>query len=250
MENKFVKILISLIPNKKIRTKLHNKFQNKPITIEIKENTKCLMVAPHADDEIIGAGGLLIKYAKNFDCVCISSSGLKYKDISAKERSAIRIQEFNDVMKKLGIITFWIFEMYGIPPFINEIKSRFLEYKKQLDLKKYDYIFMPNPFDNHPEHKYITNKLFKKLLKNNHKKNLKIVFYEVWTPILEPNYFEDISDFINKKMEILSIYASQLVVIDYLKRTKGLNTYRGVFANNCEYAEAYKVLDIKEYFRI
>lgn len=37
--------------------------------LEIEPNDKCLIIAPHADDESIGCGGILLKYPQNFE-VC------------------------------------------------------------------------------------------------------------------------------------------------------------------------------------
>ena len=68
--------------------------------LEINKDTRCLMVAPHPDDEIIGAGGLMIKYSNNFDCICMCSSGVSDDDDieEAKHKSDVRIAEFNKVM--------------------------------------------------------------------------------------------------------------------------------------------------------
>jgi len=251
MYDKIVIFLINLISFKNLRRKLRRKFQGlsleKPL-LEITDNTKCLMVAPHADDETIGCGGLLLHYAKNFDCICISSSGIAYQNITADERSKIRIKEFNSVMDAYGIKNRRIFsticggrEIFAEQE-IMQIKEYFKDYMKVLDIKKYDYIFMPHPKDNHPVHKYITNELMKKIIKKQgHKKNLKIVYYEVWEPMQDVDFYEDITDVAQKKYEILRMYKSQHVLIQYDIRTEGLNRYRGVFKNNTDYAEAYKI---------
>ena len=102
--------------------------------------------------------------------------------------------------------------------------------------------------DNHPEHQYITNDLFKKLLKKKgYQKHCKIVFYEVWQPIQHVNYYEDISDVAKKKFEIIGLYASQNGWIKYPDRVEGLNKYRGMLYNNVPYAEAYEIVPIKKY---
>ena len=198
------KFLINLIPIGKIKHRLLNKCFEQP-TLNINTKTRCLMVCPHADDEIIGAGACMIQHAKNFDCICISSSGLAYKNISPKQRSEIRIKEFNKVMDALGIKNRWIFETFGVPPFINQIRRHIREYMAVLDMKKYDYIFLPHPHDNHPEHKYITNVLTRKIMrKSGYNKNAKIVFYEVWEPIQHANYYYCFTPTImNKKSYIL-----------------------------------------------
>ena len=251
--DKLLKFVSCLIPFKKLRRKIRKNFSwialENPL-FEIKENTQCLMVSPHADDETIGCGGLLLHYAKNFDVICIGSSGIAWQNISAEERSEIRIKEFNNVMDAYGIKNRWIFKTYGAPTEleIEQINKHFNDYLNVLDIKKYDYIFIPHPKDNHPAHKYITNILMKNIIKKKgYKKNLKIVYYEVWEAMQDVNWYEDIADVAQKKYEILRMYKSQHVYIKYDVRTEGLNRYRGVFKNNTDYAEAYKIRSVNKY---
>ena len=165
--------------------------------LEINEDTKCLMVAPHPDDEIIGAGALMIKYSNNFDCICMGSSGVSDNDDmdEAKHKSDVRIAEFNKVMDRVGIKNHWIFETYGTYfRFDKDMENMLDDYCKVLDLKQYDYIFLPHPKDGHHEHKFVTNKLFKKIAKKTgFNPNTKIVFYEVWADMKNPNVFFDTS---------------------------------------------------------
>ena len=163
--------------------------------LKISKNTKCLMIAPHPDDEIIGAGGILIKYSNNFDCICMGSSGVSEEgDLAlAKKRSEIRINEFNKVMDYIGIKNHWIFETTGTHlRFDNEMIDMLDDYCKVLNLKQYDYIFLPHPKDGHHEHRFITNTLFKLIAKKiGINRSTKIVYYEVWADLKNPNIYFD-----------------------------------------------------------
>ena len=244
------KILINLIPIKRIRHKLRANLSIQP-TLDITKSTKCLMVCPHPDDEIIGAGACMLEHNKNFDCICISSSGLAYKNITAQQRSNIRIQEFHSVMDFVGIKHRWIFETFGVPHFIQQIKSHFPEYMSVLNVKQYDYIFLPHPNDNHPEHRFITNTLIKQIIrKTRYNKSTKIVFYEVWEPISNANFYYCFNNkTMNRKCTALDMYKSQNVWIKYADRVMGLDKYRGMLAGNKPFAEAYKIISIKQYLR-
>lgn len=166
--------------------------QIKSCPLEINEATKCLMVCPHPDDEILGAGALMIKYSNNFDCLCMASSGVDIDLVIAEQKAEKRINDFYKVMDYIGVKNKWIFKTYGIGMMYEQLDSHFQNYCSVLDLEKYDYIFLPHPKDKHKEHKYITNNLFKKIIKaKKYNVNTKIVFYEVWSDIKNPNVFFD-----------------------------------------------------------
>lgn len=242
------KLLINLIPFKKIRRQLRNKYYPKIRDFTMDEVERCLMVAPHPDDETLAAGGLMLKYPNKFDCICMASAGVKTPTISAEDRADLRIKEFSQVMDAIGIKNRWIYKTFGVPPMNDQIEKYFTDYCTVLDTKQYDCFFLPHPKDNHPEHQYITNNLFKRILKRNgYKTTAKVVFYEVWAPLSEPNYFEDISKVAESKKNILKLYSSQWIKYNLIPRILGLNAYRGFWADNKEYGEAYSVCSIHSY---
>ncbi len=243
--------LINLIPVAKYRKQLLHKYYPETLPgFRINKNTRMLMVCPHPDDEMLGAGGMMIKNAKHFDCICMSSAGVKTPQIDAEPRADLRIKEFNAVMDAVGIKNRWIFKTFGVPPMFDQIEKLFDDYCKVLDLKKYDYIFLPHPHDTHPEHQFITNKLFKKILKHNgYNPDCQIVFYEVWQPLPRIDLFYDISNVAKDKVKILKMYKSQWVYHELINRMMGLNSYHGIHANDADYAEAFQITSIKKYLR-
>ena len=248
-----LRLFIGLIPFPKLRRRLRKRyaptFRLRPFQVE--RDTKCLIVAPHPDDEVIGAGGVLSKYAKNFDVIVMSSAGVAYGELTAHERSNLRLQEFDKVMKYLGIKNHWIFETFGKPMFIDKINGYLNDYARVLDLEKYDFIFLPYPRDNHPEHRHITLRVMKKLMRMKKvKPSVQIMFYEVWTPIEKPNLWVDISDVIDEKKKLICMYKSQIVDgWDYDRWANGLALYRGMYVRPNHYAEVFQGLTLKEYLR-
>ena len=63
--------------------------------------------------------------------------------------------------------------------------------------------------------------------------------YEVWTPMMNPNYMLDISDYMDKKLEAVSLFKSQIECYDYVNISKGLNQFRGC-TRFVKYAEMYR----------
>lgn len=205
--------------------------------LTLADNDKCLCLAPHSDDESIGCGGTLSKYPKNFDVICLTQ-GRKINDQSELNNNTVRAVEFDEAMNKAGVLSHKILKIRD-----KEIICGYKEFSK-IDISNYDYIFIPNPLDQHPDHKAISI-LLKKLIANTpHKKSLKIAFYEVWTALALPNSYIDISDFIDKKKKLITSHASQIATRDYTNKAVSLNAYRGL-PHNINYAEAFCLVDIK-----
>jgi LmbE family N-acetylglucosaminyl deacetylase len=245
---KISQLIIKLIPFRKLRHKLRDRYF--PRKIEITAKTKCLFVAPHPDDEMIGGGGVMCKYPENFAVVVMGSSGTDYKERRAADHAKIRTAEFANVMDALGIKNRWIFQTIGARG-IEQMNAHFNEYLKALKTADYDYIFLPVPHDRHRDHAHITNKLFKRILrKNGYKKDLKICFYEVWSLIPNPNVFVDTTEVIERKTKILCLYKSAHVLFQYADISRGLNRYRGTQNNSpFGYAEAFHVDSVHNYLR-
>ena len=237
---------------------LRNQMMNPlyPITDSslIKPSDKVLVIAPHPDDEVIGCGGIIAKYHNQIDVLCINSSGVKYEwnTESEEEIAQIRCDEFYKTMTAAKVNKAWIAQICGIPPMFKQINSNFNNYLNNFNFKEYDLIFVPHEFDGHREHRFVGNHFVKRLLnKSGYKKSLKIVRYEIWGTMVNPNYYEDITDFVNKKTELINTYESRKKA-HYAERILGLNYYRGIipFFNKSEkYAEAFYIQSIKDYLK-
>lgn len=252
-----VKILHRIFKQEKFYPNLRNQMMNKikyDSSSLIKPTDKVLVIAPHPDDEVIGCGGIIAKYSSQIDVLCINSSGVKYEwnVESAEEIAQIRCDEFYKVMKLARINKSYIAKIWGIPPMFEDIKSNINNYLKNINLKDYDVIFIPHQFDGHREHRFVGNYLVKKLLKKNgFKKDLKIVRYEVWGTLQAPNYYEDITNFVDKKRELIDLYVSRNKA-HYADRILALNYYRAIIASFKDvnsFAEAFCVQSIQDYLR-
>ena len=240
---------IKLVSFKRVRNKLAVLLDCDQ-SIKINEKTRCLFVAPHPDDEIIGGGGVMCLFPSNFDVVVLGSSGTDYKERKAADHARVRTVEFDTVMNALGIKNHWIFQTIGVRG-VEQMTAHFEEYIAALKTEKYDYIFLPVPHDRHQDHSYVTHTLFKQiLLTNGFKNNLRIAFYEVWSLIPNPNVFIDTTSVIEEKTRILRLYKSAHILFQYADISRGLNRYRGSQANlPLGYAEAFFVDSVHNYLQ-
>lgn len=211
--------------------------------LEIESDAKCLCIAPHADDESIGMGATLYKYSKNFKVICLTNGvkGIKY--LPREEAVKVRKEELACAMEKAGIKDFEVFD-------IND-KNVINEYDKfsQIDISDYDYIFIPNMLDQHMDHKAVSVNLNRLLKEKNHKQDLKIMLYEVWSSLTMPNLYVDISDLIEKKKELINCHKSQVEQKDFTTKAVAINSYRGL-PHDIDYAEAFVQLDVKNFNKI
>jgi len=211
-----------------------------PQELVLKSTDKCLVLSPHADDESIGCGGLILKKTGIFDVVCITDG--RNGDLLRTIYEVIeeRRVEFESAMQKANIDSYYFLDIED-GNLINNY-----DVFKTIEIKEYDYIFLPNFFDQHSDHKAVTSLLKKLLREKTYKPNMKIVFYEVWGTLALPNAFVDITDIIEEKRALINIYKSQIKFINYAEKIVSLNKYRGISVGK-EYIEAFCVLDIKEF---
>lgn len=213
------------------------------IELVLKPEDKCLLLSPHFDDETFGCGGLLIKNPENFDIICLTDSAKCYDNCAENELNEIRKKEFFSVMETLGITSF---KFLDIPD--GELINHYMMFS-QINIEAYDFIFLPNYYDDHKDHKAVTIMLQKLLSEKKYKKTVKFCFYEIWSALVVPNYFVDITKIIEQKRKLISIYRSQLEKCNFIKAVLSLNTYRGVLVN-VGWAEMYTVVDLKTFLKL
>ena len=196
---------------------------NKNGLLNLKETDRFLVVAPHADDETIGCGGLLLKYGPQTDVLLLSDGRFGYNrrdpDATPEKTRLLRQQEFRDVMAFLNVRNYTMLDLPdgGVYQYYSVVSK--------YDIRKYDYIFTPSRFENNQDHLHAYFFL-RKMIRGQHAK-ARLIEYEVWVPIPDPQVILDISDVIERKKQALSRYSSQLKCYDYLNFAYGLSLYRG-----------------------
>jgi len=224
--------------------KLASAINLKPKELVLDKNKKCLCLCPHPDDESIGMGGLLALYPELFDVVLLTDGRKGLKGVSEDEVVKIREEEFKSALKVVGISNYSFLKAQD-----KNLLGNF-ELFKTLDLEKYDYIFVPNIIDQHPDHKAVSM-LLKQFLESGGKtnKDLQICFYEVWSTLGLVNAYVDISDVIEQKKAMINCYKSQAEQKDYEYHAIGLNQYRGMLKDK-KYVEAFCVLSVGDFRKI
>jgi N-acetylglucosamine malate deacetylase 1 len=216
---------------------------------------KVLVVATHPDDETLGCGGTLLKHKANGDeihwliATDIKESEGFDKSLIKKRESEINAIEklfnFNSV-NKLGLSTTKVDE-YSMSGLISKISSVVNRVKPNI-------IYLPFKGDVHSDHKYIFDAAYSCTKSFRYPFIKKIYMIETLSETelslstkehsFIPNLFIDISEYMDKKIELMKIYASEMGEHPFPRserNIKALATYRGAIAN-CEYAESFMLV--------
>lgn len=214
---------------------------------------KTLIVAPHMDDEILGCGGIIAKRKSEGGSVDVLIVTKPCTPIYTEEFIEQEIDECRNAMEvigydnlyHLGFPTTWLSE-YNLNDILVKIQDIISKSQPQE-------IYIPHRGDIHEEHKLVSDVCMVACRPKN-KKVKKIYAYEVlsetdWdipntTNAFIPNVYEDITDFLEKKIDALSKYESQ-IGHDYGARTidaiTALARHRGSIIG-CKYAEAFMLI--------
>ena len=214
-----------------------------------------LVVSAHPDDETLGCGGTLLKHKANGDKIFwLIATRMKEENGFKKEIIARRKQEIKAVTSAYGFDKIFEFNLstakldeLSIADVISSVSEVFSEIRPSI-------LYLPFKGDVHSDHRVIFNAAYSCTKHFRYPSVKKILMMEViseteFSPSFNesafvPNYFVDVSDFLDKKLDIMKIYKSELGTHPFprsLENIKALATFRGATAG-CKYAEAFVVL--------
>lgn len=216
---------------------------------------KVAIISAHPDDEILGAGGTLLKHAKNGDEILwIIVTDVKTENGFTPERVASRHKEIIEVADKMGFaktvqLDFPTMSLSGesLIELVPQISKEFTAFKPEV-------IYCPNRSDAHSDHRVVFDAVWSCTKSFRYPFVKKVLMFECiseteFAPSLSertfiPNYFVDITGFVAKKNEIMNIYESEMGNHPFprsIRNMDALATFRGATAG-VEYAEAFQLL--------
>ena len=212
---------------------------------------RVVAVAPHPDDELIGAGGSLIKHARaGHEVVCVQVVGREPtlgEDISDEQYR----HEIDLARKRLGAV-----ECVNLDaPSRDLLPSRELriEIAKVLRRVRPEVVYIPHRDEADLEHQLVHDlahdaiwmasaSFFPEAGPTPCPPPRLVLGYEVWTPLRRFQHTEDITEVIDDKVEAMRAYASQLAHVGWDEALRGLAAYRGAIANGGGFAEVFEVI--------
>ena len=216
---------------------------------------KVLIIAPHPDDETLGAGGTLLKYKANgAQTACVFVTSVRKNDAFDAAFVAAREKEIEEVVAAYRFDEYYDLDFPAAKLTPNDTGDLIKAIGSAVKDFKPDVVLLPFDKDVHSDHRVIFDAAWSCTKSFRYPSVKQVMMYETVsetdfsTEVFRPNTFVDISDFIDEKMKILSIYDSQMGEPPFprsYERVKALAVYRGgVFA--MRYAEAFCLLKQEE----
>jgi len=214
---------------------------------------RVLVFAPHPDDDIIGCGGSMAGHvqAGHEVAVVYMTSGEAGSTSYAKEELArLREGEARKALSLLGINRLQFLRIAdGCIEFTKDTILRLMEIIRTY---KPTVIYLPHSQEAVSDHA-LTCRLVCEAARRaagpwfqecpgEPWSVAKMLAYEVWTPLQQVNYVNNIDAYIDLKIAALEAHASQTQIVQYHEAVRGLNRYRGVMTGRGRYCECFQII--------
>ena len=186
--------------------------------LRIAKDERIAVVAPHPDDECLGAASVLLGHPDQADVFVVSDGSLGNPAVDPEEMAARRKAEFERAM---AIVQPRGFRWLGFPD------ARLAEHPEcadAIDFACYAKAFLPWTDSLHPDHQALARFCLSRIREQN--ADCEVYLYEMQAPFRCPTHFIDITDVVERKRELISCYESTLEQYPQDEVTLALNKFR------------------------
>lgn len=215
---------------------------------------RTLVVAPHPDDEILGCGGTLLRRRREkADVAWLIVTGMSADAGYSADRIATRDAEIARVAEGIGFAE--VFQL-GLRPAgldvipIGEIVERISDVFRRFEPIE---VLLPHPGDAHTDHRIVYEASAACTKWFRYPSVQRVLTYETPSETdfgvdparrFMPSSYVDISAFLERKIELMAIYASEIGAFPFPRSPeamRALATTRGA-AMGCQAAEAFQLI--------
>lgn len=205
-----------------------------------------LVIAPHADDETLGCGGTLLRYkAEGCEVHWLLVTGMSEASGFTKQQIAIREKEINLVAEHYG---FDSISQLGLPPAVLEtlpIGTLIGGISNVINKVKPEIVYVTYRNDAHSDHELVFDATMSATKSFRYPFIKRVLAYETISETdfgmkpedggFRPNVYVNISPYIQKKLDIMEIYKSEVGEFPFPRSRKALEalaTLRGAQSNS------------------
>lgn len=201
----------------------------------ITEKDRIVLIAPHPDDECLGAAAVLLKVPHLTDIYVMTDGCHGSSERTVEEEMAVRRRQFEAEMEYVKPHAwYWI----GVED--TKLMEHF-EAADRIDFTEYTKIFLPEIGSRHPDHTAAALMCCDAIRKQH--ATAECYSYEVLTAFHDPTHYIDISGQEEKKRRLIRFHGDQ----EKQERIAlSLNAYRAaqLLDYDYEYVECYEKLDV------
>lgn len=215
---------------------------------------RLVVIAPHPDDETLGAGGTIARFADQGVKVSVLVVSGHLPPLYPQEAFDTTRREAEAAFASMGVSHH---EFMQVPATkvhetpVAELNGRISRFVRDAAPEM---VLLPFP-DRHIDHRWIFDASVVACRPVHPRAPRTVLAYETlsethWNvggiePSFIPDFYVDITDYMDRKIEALNCYASQIhnVPSRSIEATRALAKFRGS-QNGCGYAEAFKVVRI------
>jgi LmbE family N-acetylglucosaminyl deacetylase len=215
---------------------------------------KTLCVAPHPDDEVLGAGGTLLRRkAEGAKVAWLIMTGISVQSGWSEEKIKSRSEEIKRISELFGFdevfeLNFPTTQLDRVP--MNDLVAAVSNIFKSFEPTE---VFLPHPSDVHTDHRIVFDAVASCTKWFRYASVKRVLAYETLSETdfglgtnqgFRPNVFVDIEPFLNDKLRAMEIYGSELGAFPFPRSheaIRALATLRGA-ASGFKAAEAFELL--------
>lgn len=216
-----------------------------------------IIISAHPDDETIGAGGTLLKHKKNGDNIYwLNVTSIFESQGFSQEKIKQRSEEIKKVSDLYGFKEVFLLDYPTMTLTSESILTLVPKISSIFNSVQPEIIYTLNRSDAHSDHRVLSQAVMASTKSFRHPYIKKVLMYECiseteFAPAFPentfiPNYFVDVTDFLNEKIEIMKIYQSEIGQPPFprsIENLTALATFRGS-SSGCMFAEAFQVVKI------
>lgn len=215
---------------------------------------RMVVIAPHPDDETLGAGGTIARFAAEGVEVSVLVVSGHLPPLYPQEAFETTRREAEAAFASMGVTRSEFLEVpatfvHATP--VAELNGRISRFVREIEP---EWVLLPFP-DRHIDHRWIFDASVVACRPVHEGAPTTVLAYETlsethWNvggiePTFSPDFYVNVTEFMDRKIEALNCYASQVhnAPSRSLDATRALAKFRGS-QNGCGYAEAFKVVRI------
>ena len=237
MKNRVVSLIIALLCALAVsgHAAPRLKYPFVPERLTVAADERLLIVAPHPDDEALGAGGLLALYGSQCDVLVLTDGAKGHKGVPEDVEREVRARQF---LAEMELVKPRRHIMLGLPD------AALWDHKTCLndfDMTPYAKVFVAES-DAHPDHAaafaFVVERLWGMARRG--EKVPELYLYEVRKPLGNVSHALDITDVIERKRAFIRCHEDQLPQYCYEQIADGLGRLRALQLNKPgRFFEAY-----------